>query len=203
MLVHTGDWDLPHYLDLENLLAWLKKVSQKYTYVLIIAGNHDKVFQDNLEEIKESFKDTNIFFLDNEALTLFGTKFYGSSFSPTYGNIFYAFSETEKILGDKVWSKIPKDTDILLTHTPPFGLCDGYFGSYTLEKVLNSLVNLKLHLFGHIHIGYGYKEKNGKVFVNSSVVGDDLKGPYLPTEIVFDTLLRKVIKVTQTLMDVT
>lgn len=205
VLALTGDFDLEHYLQLEEFLEWLKKVGKKYTYVLLVGGNHDQVLADNLEEFKNSLKGTNIFFLDNEPLTLFNPKviFYGSSASVGYGNVYTAFAGTDGYLKDKVWNKIPKNIDILLTHTPPYGICDAYYGSHSLLEKVQQLPNLKLHMFGHIHVGYGHKKIKDKTFVNSCLLGNETNGPYLPTVIKFNTLNNEVIEVTQLVMDVT
>jgi len=59
----------------------------------------------------------------------------------------------------KKWALIPENTDILITHGPPFGMLDKnidgtYCGSKSLSDNLLRL-NLKVHIFGHIHEAYG------------------------------------------------
>ena len=60
----------------------------------------------------------------------------------------------------KKWEQIPKDTDILLTHTPPYGILDnvlranGDLGEnvgcpHLRDKVKE--IQVRLHVFGHIH----------------------------------------------------
>lgn len=69
--------------------------------------------------------------------------------------------DTEEELAEK-WALIPSDTDILVTHCPPFGILDEAadylsgkirsIGSVTLSsKYLVPGFCLKLHVFGHIH----------------------------------------------------
>lgn len=59
------------------------------------------------------------------------------------------------------WMKIPLDTDILISHTPPIGhgdlCCSGVrAGCVELLSVLQKRLNVKYHVFGHIHEGmYG------------------------------------------------
>ncbi len=79
---------------------------------------------------------------------------------------------------------IPEDTDILITHGPPYGTMDVVrnfhtgkaenVGSTILAGTTNTLKSLKLHVFGHIHEGFG-KSKDGKM-VNASYVNEE----YLP-----------------------
>ncbi len=74
------------------------------------------------------------------------------------------------------WFWIPKDTDILVTHGPPFGHCDeapygGHVGCELLRERVDEFPP-KIHVFGHIHAGYGYKFYNGTHFFNASVLGE-------------------------------
>ncbi len=57
------------------------------------------------------------------------------------------------------FDKIPEDTDILITHMPPFMFLDACqdgrrVGSTSLANMIinrNRLPKLKLHVFGHVH----------------------------------------------------
>jgi len=56
------------------------------------------------------------------------------------------------------WNKIPDDTDILVTHTPPVGhgdlCCTGIrAGCVELLTTVQQRVKPKYHVFGHIHEG--------------------------------------------------
>lgn len=64
--------------------------------------------------------------------------------------------------GDHIYANIPTTTEILLTHTPPHGICDTtrrgkHAGCYVLRDRLNSpdLSLCRLHVFGHIHEAQG------------------------------------------------
>jgi len=66
------------------------------------------------------------------------------------------------------WERIPKAIDILITHSPPFGVLDVAPGSQEhagdpelLEAV--SRVKPRLHVFGHTHGGYGPTTRGYKV----------------------------------------
>ncbi|NRS87458.1 Icc-related predicted phosphoesterase [Flavobacterium sp. 7E] len=75
---------------------------------------------------------------------------------------------------NKHWKLIPKDTDILITHGPPFGILDLTASNYNagcemLLKKVNQ-IKPKLHVFGHIHEGYGIIENGKTIFANASSV---------------------------------
>ena len=74
---------------------------------------------------------------------------------------------------DFVTEQISEDTDILVSHQPPYGILDHienhHWGSETLYKRVNEL-HLHYHLFGHDHNSYGTQKQNGTVFSNAAVV---------------------------------
>lgn len=47
-----------------------------------------------------------------------GYKVYGSPYTPDYHGWAFMYNKKD---ASKVWEQIPDDTDILLTHGPPFG----------------------------------------------------------------------------------
>ena len=76
----------------------------------------------------------------------------------------------------KHYANIPDDTDILITHTPPFGILDFDDNiNYGSEELLGriSVVQPQLHLFGHIHAQYGMTILNGITFSNGAVMNAD------------------------------
>jgi Icc-related predicted phosphoesterase len=77
------------------------------------------------------------------------------------------------------WRMIPADTEVLITHCPPHGILDEvthknwteHTGCEELRRRVEEtarLGSLKLHVFGHIHCGYGTHEEFGVKFVNAS-----------------------------------
>ena len=78
------------------------------------------------------------------------------------------------------------DIDVLITHSPPYGIgdksigIDNHFGSISLlEKVME--IKPKVHIFGHIHTGNRYMRENGIDFYNVSIVDEFYKVVYKPT----------------------
>jgi Icc-related predicted phosphoesterase len=70
---------------------------------------------------------------------------------------------------------IPADTDVLITHGPPYGILDEVqrdprpVGCRDLMRRIEA-IRPRVHIFGHIHEGYGQIEQNGTVFINASVL---------------------------------
>jgi Icc-related predicted phosphoesterase len=106
-----------------------------------------------------------------------GLKFYGAPWLPhLQGWAFYLSSEGLH----KKWSMIPDDTDVLITHTPPFGILDQPRSrkvncgcAHLLERVRE--VKPQLHLFGHNHASAGMETEGATTFVNASVVDSSLE----------------------------
>lgn len=76
----------------------------------------------------------------------------------------------------KNYARIPGDTDVLITHTPPFGILDfddeiNYGSEEVLERV--SAIRPKLHLFGHIHRNHGITTVKGTIFSNGAIMNSD------------------------------
>lgn len=159
---------LPDYL---NFLTWYGNLD--IPYKIMINGNHCTAFEQGFitrADIPES-----IIYLENESVEIEGIKIYGSPQTPKFYNWAY------NVPRDKIsvyWDAIPNDTDILVTHGPPYNILDrcedGYrAGCHHLEsRVLE--VKPRYHIFGHIHEDGGktlYLEPT--TFVNASVVNLD------------------------------
>ena len=97
-------------------------------------------------------------------------KIWGSPFTPEFMN--WAFMGTPSML-KLVWSQIPANLDVLITHGPPFQILDMTMDGCNagcpllLEKV--KVLKPKYHIFGHIHECYGMREKGETAFINASL----------------------------------
>ena len=102
----------------------------------------------------------------------------GSPWQPYFHN--WAFNlprgGTELMLK---WEFIPDCIDILITHGPPQGHLDISGPPYNEGDLGCELLRVKvdkqppkIHVFGHIHGGYGYKFHNGTHFINASVLNE-------------------------------
>ena len=159
VVIHSGDFS---FAGTENealdFIGWF--MSLPFEYKIFIAGNHDNfLFDANIEGMPE-----NCFYLSNSGIEIEGIKFYGV---PMFMEDIMYESYDEQI------KNIPPDTDILITHQPPYGILDFsddiHFGSKVLLDVVSDICP-QYHLFGHIHPAYGIREHKETIFSNASVV---------------------------------
>jgi Icc-related predicted phosphoesterase len=75
----------------------------------------------------------------------------------------------------RLYSTIPDDIDILITHGPPFAVLDLAPGSNhhagdpeLLEAVQR--IQPMLHVFGHVHGGHGTEEIDDTLYVNACLM---------------------------------
>jgi len=152
--------------DVESFNRWIAKFPHKYK--IVIAGNHDWLFMRNGKRARSFLPDC--IYLENEEVTIEGIKFYGSPYTPVFFN--WAFMLPGKEL-EKEWAKIPNDTDVLITHGPPFGRLDmNLEGQHCgCERLLNRILDIKpkVHIFGHIHEAYGIVANDYTTFINASI----------------------------------
>ena len=177
ILIHSGDFSIDgHPGEYEMFDNWLG--NQPHTYKFVILGNHDldyMIREEKLDPIIEAPKRLkNATILSSELVEVLGLKIYGVQWYH-YHNWEYSY-KNENFVGKEEWYKIPNDTDILITHGPPYGYLDGQYGSYSLAMHVKD-VKPKLHLFGHIHFMNGQKKvtwDSGEttLFVNSSAVSE-------------------------------
>ena len=70
------------------------------------------------------------------------------------------------------WNLITADTDILLTHGPPYKILDPCSDGFDAgcKDLLDKVLEIKpiVHLFGHIHEAYGHASNENTVFINGS-----------------------------------
>lgn len=160
-----------------KFFEWLKK--QDYHKKILIGGNHDNFMangwpksQKEAEELKEvqEFLDeqesdgiNDFEYLCDSGTEFDGLKIWGSPWSLWFKGInpkCKAFTGSENDL-QKKFSNIPTDVDILITHSPPWGIADSardpydgraqHVGSKSLYRELIGRLQPKLHVFGHIH----------------------------------------------------
>jgi Icc-related predicted phosphoesterase len=168
ILLFAGDLQLNGYDDGSFFLQWLN--SLPYKHRVMIFGNHDGNYDYTMEEAK---KYTSIHILNNESIIVDGIKIWGSPYSVQFGE--WWFMKPDNELYD-IYKNIPDDTDIVMTHTPAFGVLDKTIdginaGSIQLRFRIDELNNLKYHVAAHIHEGYGM-EKGTATFINCSILDE-------------------------------
>ena len=68
------------------------------------------------------------------------------------------------------WALIPSDTEILITHMPPRDIMDctvkGQWGDKDLKDEVIKRIKPNVHIFGHVHEGYGFLTQENITFIN-------------------------------------
>ncbi|CAF4034159.1 unnamed protein product [Rotaria sp. Silwood2] len=195
ILVHAGDFSMSgEQCEIENFITCLKSLTQ-YRLKVFIAGNHDLTLQPAFYEknwerwhrgrkqnweligrlIREPSLATNfgIIYLEEQQFidNVTGLKFYGSPYQPEYNN--WAFNlPINSIEIKQVWSRIPSDVDVLLTHGPPTNILDENTAGIHVgcAQLLARIIAIKprLHVCGHVHEAYGRIDQGSTIFVNAS-----------------------------------
>jgi Icc-related predicted phosphoesterase len=175
ILIHAGDFtnigEKEIIIDFNN---WLGNLPHKYK--IVVAGNHDLFFENNSIEAQKLV--TNAIYLNNSGVEIEGLKIWGSPLSPIspkFGTDWAFQIERGKEIR-KYWENIPIDTDILITHGPPFGVLDKFkFGSNEgckdLLDIVQNQINPKLHIYGHVHEAHGLIQIGETKYINASIAG--------------------------------
>lgn len=171
LLIHAGDVSARGTE--EEVLAFLTWFEvQPYKHKIFIAGNHDWFFESQSSEYIQSLIPNNVIYLNDSGVVIEDFKIWGSPVQPTFFN--WAFNRERGVAIDKHWQLIPDNTNILITHGPPFGILDKTTRGeevgceMLLEKI--DAIKPKIHVFGHIHEGYGQLEKGNTIFANAAIL---------------------------------
>jgi Icc-related predicted phosphoesterase len=72
---------------------------------------------------------------------------------------------------------IPENTDLLITHGPPFGILDQLADETHIgcKDLLNRVYQLRLkaHVFGHVHESFGSINRRGIQFINACMTNEN------------------------------
>jgi len=162
ILIHAGDLTpRGNYYDFISVGKWFESLKERFKHRIFIAGNHDFGLESDRQLILKSHFDRDVIYLQDSGVELEGIKFWGSPWVNQFYN--WAFMKEEDDLALH-WEAISDDTQVLITHGPPFGILDtnkdevdketgipDRCGSKTLLDRVMQLPNLKHHIFGHIH----------------------------------------------------
>lgn len=163
MLIVSGDFTASDTPDqFQYFFSWLSE--QDYESAVVIGGNHDNLLQKGCIPFLELDKplDISIYCLCDSGTEFEGLKIWGSPWTTKFKGMnphCMAFTvDTDEELAEK-WKLIPEDIDILITHSPPFGILDNVenrknVGSSSLRETIEK-IKPRLHVFGHTHEGYG------------------------------------------------
>jgi Icc-related predicted phosphoesterase len=145
---------------------------------IFVPGNHDWGFQTHTDEYKQKCEDLDITLLMDSGMQYKKVNFWGSPATPEFNNWAFNYarnpweSTMERPFIGNCWNKIPLNTDILITHGPPYGILDRNMngmpcGCEILAETIG-IVKPTMHLFGHIHEGNGVIVKGDITYVNAS-----------------------------------
>jgi len=181
MIIHSGDFcNRGDYFECVEFFNWFSSLPHKYK--LVIAGNHDIWMEKASRSEINAIIPPGIHYLQDEGVTIEGLNFWGSPVQPEFFD--WAFNRKRGQEIQQYWDLIPKDTDVLISHGPPMSILDKtiqgtHVGCANLFTTITEQLKLKLHVFGHIHNGYGIDVKNNTMFVNAAICGED----YRPTNV--------------------
>ncbi len=186
VLIHSGDiGGRTNLVELSSFLNWFNQ--QPGNIHILIGGNHD-ICMDSQRyvKIKSQGRDLvemlcgiacdgaekllaeypGVIYLNNSGFTYEGVSFWGSPYTPSFHKSYWAFNADRGTEIKAIWKKIPIDTQVLITHGPPYGIMDiipdsfkesenedVHRGCVDLMEIIREMPNLKLHCFGHIHDG--------------------------------------------------
>lgn len=174
VIIHAGDFtSVGHSHEIVNFMQWYSKLP--YKYKIVIAGNHDWLFETHGILAREKVPESVIYLEDN-GIEIEGIKFWGTPVQLPFNN--WAFNRPEEKLMQH-WAAIPDDTDVLITHCPPYSIFDWsifdniHTGSPSLYFEVVERIKPKVHCFGHIHSGYGIKVIENTTFINASNLDED------------------------------
>lgn len=174
VVVHSGDFCMVgEEREALDFLNWFCDLP--YRHKIFICGNHDAcLYGANIDGL-----DSNVHYLCNSGIEIDGLKFYGVP-------LFMEDCVTER--QTRNYANIPVDTDVLVTHSPAYGILDlddgidGEFIHYGSEEILSRVMSVHplAHLFGHIHRQHGLTEQNGIIFSNGAIMNEDYSKLNIP-----------------------
>jgi Icc-related predicted phosphoesterase len=173
VLVHAGDATFRgNDKEVGDFAKWFDNLPHKHK--VFVPGNHDIGFETQPDRYRRYFKNTHI--LIDQEVVIDGIKFYGSPWQPEFCD--WAFNLPRGDALAEKWAMIPEDTDVLITHGPPLGIGDNVGDVYLAgervgcDRLRTRVEEVKpqLHVFGHLHNGYGvYNQYGETVYINAAV----------------------------------
>lgn len=189
VLVHAGDFSHGDWGSTRHFLRWFEQ--QPHKHKVLIAGNHDALCEQAPDLFNSLLRDSpGITYLQDSGATIAGLKFWGSPVTPPFMQ--WHFMRERGAVIKRHWDMIPEETDVLVTHGPPQGYHDWsdfgneHCGCRDLLGIVH-LIQPKVHVFGHIHGGYGKSELGvglGVTQLFNASVCDEGYNPTNPAQVV-------------------
>lgn len=175
LIIDSGDISSMGYEhEIDGFCKWFDKLN--YNHKVFCAGNHDFGFEKDPDKAYEIIQKYKVNYLQDSMLEIDGIKIWGSPWQPEFCGWAFNLPKNGWQLAEK-WNNIPEDIDILITHGPSFGNLDQVVGrkenlgcELLTERI--KVIKPKIHVFGHIHSGYGYKFDGITHHINASVLNE-------------------------------
>lgn len=190
VLVHAGD--LTTYgsrMEVEEATTWL--ASLPYQTKLLVWGNHDE-----FGSSPQFTMPAGITLLQDSGVEIQGIKIWGSPWVP---RLLRSHTGRDKDALRQAWGLIPSDTEVLITHGPPYGILDQmdwFTGNSFVERRMgceylarmlrDQCPALRVHVFGHMHENHGCHEGHRITHYNVAILDDNHQRGRLPTIIPLD-----------------
>lgn len=168
VLIHAGDLsEGGTRREIIDFLQWFAK--QPHPHKICVAGNHDFYLEKLTAAERNKLIPETVNFLLENAVQIGGLTFWGSPYITQEGN--WAFTKSISAL-EKSWRKIPSETAVIITHSPPYAILDQSsqqtsLGSDSLRKQIEQL-KPTYHIFGHLHDNYGVVKRGDTTFINAT-----------------------------------
>ena len=185
MIIHAGDVSgRGHEYEVRDFVEWFSGLDQ-FRHKLMIAGNHDWLFEKERLIAREMIPD-NVHYLEDNGVTIEGIKFWGSPQTPRF--LDWAFNRDRGEDIKRFWDIIDDDVDVLVTHCPAHYKLDyvKYDNKFLgCDDLSNRIMEIKpkVHICGHIHGSYGVEYYDGTMYYNASLVNEQYR-PQNPAHII-------------------
>ncbi len=171
VIIHAGDISANGKLEqVEDFIHWFDALD--YPHKILIAGNHDWYLDTHAALFAKLLSTTSITYLNDSGVKIDGVSLWGSPITPVFFDWAFQREHGEAIASH--WRLIPENTQILITHGPPHGIMDlvpendGSLSNAGCKQLLKRVqaISPVVHLFGHIHEGFGEYRAGGTRFLN-------------------------------------
>jgi Icc-related predicted phosphoesterase len=165
IIIHSGDFSMAGTgKEVVDFVEWFGGLD--YQYKIFVAGNHDDCLSGKKPETIQRFLPAGCHYLCYSGIEIEGVKFYGVPF-------FWKDDVNGRI--PQIMAQIPANTDILITHRPPYGILDRTNNwAFGCPDLLQAVLKIspRYHLFGHIHGAFGVDKFLETTFVNASLANE-------------------------------
>lgn len=170
-----GDWQ-----DLLRFNAWLAKIKDKYKAIFGTWGNHELQAEKDIYHAESIVSNATI--LVDKTIEYNGLVIHGTPYTIEFFD--WAFNKKTSDM-EEVWKKVPDNVNILISHQPPYGILDEVTDlkynpeknvgcKYLKQEIENRFKDLKLSVFGHLHmLGGQQRTINNTTFVNAAMLDDN------------------------------